>query len=189
MEPVAPSSLLPRSRRRAAARGFTLIEAMVTVAILAIIAAAAAPSYNNAITSNKLTSYANSFISSALLARSEAIKRNTVVRMCRSADGLTCATAGTWQQGWIVFNDINNDGAVDTNETVISTQQAIGGDYHFTEGSSVYSVAFQPTGVGTTAVAATLCRATPSPGNQERTISVSATGRTSVATTRTGTCA
>lgn len=166
--------------------GFTLIELLVTIGIVAILAALAAPSFNSAILSNKLTGFANSFVASALLARSEAIKRNTVVRVCRSSDGTSCATAGTWQQGWIVFNDLDNDGAVDSNETVIQVQQQISTDYHFAGDS--YSLAFQTTGGLPALATLTLCRAQPSAGNQERTVKISATGRTSVETTRTGSC-
>lgn len=157
-------------------RGFTLIELMVAVAILAILAALAAPSFNEAILSNKLTSYANNFVASSTLARSEAIKRNSSVTLCRTINGLTCASSGGWQQGWIVLGGT----------TVIQHQQALSTDYRLT--GNVYSIDFQPIGAGATAATLTLCRATPSPGAQERVIAISATGRASVSTTRIGTC-
>lgn len=167
--------------------GFTLIELMVTVGIIAVLAMIAAPSFNEAILSNKLAAFSNTFVASAQLARSEAIKRNSTVRVCRSTDGASCATTGTWQQGWVVFHDADNDGTVDSGETVIQVQAAISSDYHFT--GSEYSLVFQPSGAGATSTTLGLCRATPSPGKQERAISVSATGRTSVTTTRDGVCA
>ena len=163
-----------------------MIELMVTVAILAILGTIAAPSFNDVILGNKLASYANNFVASAQLARSEAIKRNAAVTLCRSANGTSCATSGDWQQGWIVFQDTNANGTVDGSETVVQYQQALSSDYHFT--ANAYSLAFQSIGAGATSAALVLCRATPAAGRQERTIAVSPTGRTSVTTTRNGTC-
>lgn len=167
--------------------GFTLIELLITVAILAILMAVIAPSFTEAILSNKLASYSNNFVASANLARSEAIKRNSTVRMCRSGNGASCASNGGWQQGWIVFHDANNNSDVDAGETVIQVQNALSTDYHFTGDS--YSIVFRAIGAGSTSATLALCRATPSPGGQERAITVSVTGRASVNTTRTGICA
>lgn len=166
--------ILVRSTSRIQARhlGFTLVELMITVALIAILAALAAPSFNDAILSNKLTGYSNSFVSSAQLARSEAIKRNTRVKLCISADGAVCAASGGWQQGWIVqFVDI--DGVT----RVAQHQQALSSDYRFT--GNVSSIDFQSIGVGATAATLTLCRATPSVGSQARVIGVSTTGNVS----------
>ena len=178
-----------------AARGFTLLELMVTVAIIAILAMLAAPSFNDAILSNRLASFANNFVASATLARGEAVKRNAVVTLCVVANDTskTCTTSGDWQQGWIVFNDINGDGILENPspppallETLIYRQQALPADYKLT--GSVKSIAFQSVGAGATAATLKLCRANPTAGSQERNIKVSAAGRVSVAKTTAGAC-
>jgi type IV fimbrial biogenesis protein FimT len=173
---------------RQQARGFTLIETMVVVTIAVILAMLAAPSFQSVFLSNKLAAFANDFVASTQLARSEAIKRNQVVRVCRSADGASCAASGTWQQGWIVFNDINNNSAVDSGETILRKQEAVSSDYHFTSSVGTYNLAFQAIGAGSDTATLYLCRAAPSAGSQERTITLGPTGRTVVTTSKTGSC-
>lgn len=157
-------------------RGFTLIEMLVVISIIAILAGMAAPSYNDVIFSNKLTSFGNNFMASAQLARSEAIKRNATVTLCRSSDGATCAASGGWQQGWIIMSGT----------TVIQQQAALSSGYLFT--GDVYSIDFQSIGVGATSATLKVCRSTPSIGSHEREIKISVTGRTSISTTYTGVC-
>jgi len=94
-------------------KGLTLIEVMITLAIAGILIATAAPSMREFIQNNRSATQINELQATLSLARSEAIKRNTGITVCRSSNGTSCT--GNWQDGWIVFIDSNFDGAVDTN--------------------------------------------------------------------------
>lgn len=169
----------PDSMRSSGQRGFTLVELMVTIAVLAFLLAVVIPSLTDMSLGSKLRSHANDLVAGAVLARSEAIKRNSVVRMCVSADGASCVVGG-WEQGWIVFHDVDDDGALDAGETVLLQHQAAAAGFKIT--GTVDNVRFQATGLGATQASLTVCRATPSVGNQERVVSIGLTGRASVAT-------
>ncbi|SEQ85871.1 type IV fimbrial biogenesis protein FimT [Azotobacter beijerinckii] len=161
--------------------GFTLVELMVALAVLAILLGVAIPSFSDVTLSSKLRSLANELVASATLGRSEAIKRNAVVTLCASSDGSTCT--GSWYEGWIVRA---SDG------TVLHAQAAAPSGYRITaiapDTTSITSIAFQPTGLGATTASLTVCRSSPSAGNQERVVEISLTGRTSVKSTTTGEC-
>jgi type IV fimbrial biogenesis protein FimT len=80
-----------------------MIELMVTVALASVLLAIAVPSFNQMVVSSRLTTQTNEMVAAVSLARSEAIKRNGNVTLCRAATNLTdCATSsGTWQN-WII---------------------------------------------------------------------------------------
>lgn len=84
--------------------GFTLVELMVTVAILAILAGVAAPAFVDMVAQNRLSSQTNDLIGALQYARSEAIKRNQAVTFCRaaSASATACEDGELWAH-WIVL--------------------------------------------------------------------------------------
>lgn len=98
------------ARRLASEGGFTLLELMVTVAIVAIIGAFAVPSFQTMIQANRTRTVASELMATLNLARSEAARRGQPVSVCGSSDGSRCASAGTgWDSGWIAF--VNEDAA------------------------------------------------------------------------------
>lgn len=161
---------------RAGAAGVTLIELMITIAVLATLVMVGVPGMSSLLQNSRLTSYANEFVASVALARSEAIKRNAVVSVCVSADGTNCAVDG-WQSGWIVR-------AADG--TVLRRTQALASGYLFKNVAGTVLLQFSPAGIGSTPVSLTLCQSSAASTNQ-RVVVITASGQSSV-TRATGTC-
>lgn len=83
-------------------RGFTLIELMITIAVLAVVIAIAAPSFTSVIQSNRTTALHHEILGALQLARSEAVKRRTDVIVCRSEDLADCDKGTDWTDGWLI---------------------------------------------------------------------------------------
>jgi type IV fimbrial biogenesis protein FimT len=103
-------------------RGFSLIELMVTVAVLAVVAAAGLPEFGRFVRDVKLGSLASDLRADMQFARSESIRRNARVLVCprSTSASVICATtvtATTWSNGWLVCYDVNADGVCDIDGT------------------------------------------------------------------------
>jgi type IV fimbrial biogenesis protein FimT len=99
--------------------GYSLVELLVVTALAAILSMVAIPAMTEMISSQRSIALSYALLSSLNLARAEAIKRNGRAVLCKSADGVACAGTGGWEQGWIVFHDVDNDAALDEGEQVI----------------------------------------------------------------------
>lgn len=127
--------------------GYSLLELLVVLTVGAILLSIAVPSMTGMLNTQRSISLANSFLSSLNLARIEAIKRNARAVLCKSADGLSCAGSGGWEQGWILFHDANNNAALDHGEQVIEQQGAVSQGLRLTGNTPVADyVSYSPSG-------------------------------------------
>jgi type IV fimbrial biogenesis protein FimT len=172
--------------------GVTLLELMVTLAVMAILLAAGIPAYSSFVHKTRLTGAANGLLSSLYLARSEAIKRNSRTVLCPSLTGSACSNDGRWEHGWIVFHDVNNNGVLDSGEPLILQHQKIPG-LAVTGNTPVQNyVSYSPTGAAKRTSGAfqagtlTLCQEAD-PGNS-RLVIISITGRPRVARAELSSC-
>jgi type IV fimbrial biogenesis protein FimT len=96
--------------------GFTLIELMVTLAVLAITLGIGVPMFRDTIARNNVVSEANRLVASINFARSQAVTKGQVVTLARLG-----ATAQDWSDGWEVFTDTGRQG----NESYVAADEKL----------------------------------------------------------------
>ena len=107
-------------------RGLTLIELLVTVAVVGIMLAVGVPAFQRITEENRQVSTINSLAGGLNLARSEAVKQGRAVTVCASADGIACSGSTDWTNGWIAFTDENRDGLINGNDVLVARNGALG---------------------------------------------------------------
>lgn len=126
--------------------GFTLVEALSVIAILAVIMAIGVPSYRSVTTSSRVSTEVNTLLGDLQFARSQALKQGQPVTACVSVAGATCSSSTLWQSGWIVFSDPNANGTVDAGETVWRVQRAITSGEEIKEPNGLKALTFNRAG-------------------------------------------
>ena len=154
--------------------GFTVLELMIVVTIVAVLAAIGLPSFRDSIRSNRLATASNEMIATVAFARSESIKNNLGAAICPSPDGESCS--GTWAGGWLVWSDLNADGLRQSaGEPVLRRQAAL---RDIVSSGSNAAIRFSPRGAVTGGVGAVVLDSVPCPAGQpfRRSVNVLAGG-------------
>jgi len=153
--------------------GFTLTELMVTVSIVAILLALAAPSLRSFILDNRLASQAAEFTGSLAMARSEASKRSSRVVVSPAASG--------FDGGWQIWADSNGNASLDAGEAVLRIHEDLHGNT-LTSTDPAAQIVYLPSGFVDIAASTTrifqLCDSRS--GEKGREIRVTATGRVNI---------
>ncbi len=107
--------------------GFTLLELITAMTVLAILVSIAIPSFANLTRANQIAAASNELVTALTLARSESVKRGIRVSVCAS-DGAAepaCSGEATWANGWVVFTDDNGGaGAMDPGDEPLQSWRA-----------------------------------------------------------------
>lgn len=143
--------------------GFTLVELLTAMAITAILATQAVPSFFSTIQNNRLTTQANEFVFAMNFARGEAIKRGAAITIVATGN----ASDNEWGDGWNVMSG----------GEVLKQFSALDGSSVLNSAGNINTFTYASSGRINTADVLSLCDGRS--GETGRIISISTTGRVS----------
>jgi type IV fimbrial biogenesis protein FimT len=128
------------------AKGFTLIEALVVMAIAAILLAVAIPALSHAKAAASSSAVKADLAASLLDAVNHSAIAGTEVVVCPRSGSRQCAGSPIWDGGWIAYADINGNRIFDTNETLLVQTGPIDESVHLRSTPGRTRLIFQPNG-------------------------------------------
>jgi type IV fimbrial biogenesis protein FimT len=164
---------------------FTLLEIIVTLAIIALVMAFAIPGMGTFIKNERLTTQINALVGHLAYARSEAVLRTQQVAVCVSNDTTSCTGGNSWEDGWIVYVDVDGNGSFSGGEIILRAQPTLEGGNTLTPATIGTQIIYDFRGFLSTPVGSLLLCDDRS-GPYGKTLSISTTGR--VRASRGATC-
>ena len=96
---------------------------MVVLSLIGILLAVGVPTLGSLGQINRRAATTNEIVAALQAARSEAVKLNQRVTICKSKNGADCDNAGRWDEGWIIFSDANGDRVVNGGDRLLRVQE------------------------------------------------------------------
>lgn len=139
-------------------RGFTLIEAVIVLAVVSILICVAVPAWTGAMAATRNSSVRGLLYESILKANTHATITGVEVVLCSSGNGVDCSRSPNWSDGWIAFADLDGNRRHSDRETMLRQQPALEGGTRLRSTRGRTRLVFQPNGgaVGSN-VTFTLC--------------------------------
>jgi type IV fimbrial biogenesis protein FimT len=171
-----------RSQARCS-RGVTLLEMLTVIAMICLLTAIGLPSYKYVTNRNRISAEVNGLLGDLQYARLEAIKEGQTVSVCVSSNSTSCLASSAWQNGWIVFSDVNGNGQLGAGDTVLKVQTPFGSTDTFAASNNIEWLTFNREGfaVGLPAAGALLTlHASPTNSSSTRCLSLTLVGMMTV---------
>jgi type IV fimbrial biogenesis protein FimT len=120
---IYPAFFAPRLPNVLDIAGFTLIEFVLVLSLIAVLITLAIPTYQKWIAQHRAMTQVNRLVTAIQFARSEAVKRHVVVTVCPSSNGQNCTEK--WRDGWIIFTDAKATGKFKSGDQILRVYNAI----------------------------------------------------------------
>lgn len=167
------------ARRPHRTAGFTLVELMVTVAVLGVLAVVAVPAMQGLVNGNRLRAAIGELQAAIQVAKTEAVRRNVPVTLCGSSDGSTCASTTSWTR-WVIRG---RDPATPSDVDVIRSDAPTG---NVQISGPADGIVFRPSGRIDAQAQLTACLPTTNPADNQRIVTIMVSGITSYASNNGG---